>query len=485
MVVRGFSPARTAPLVYQPLLVLLGILGLTAAAAGQTTVTLAAPGSEINADTTIRGGGHASVDHSTSEVLESKNSDASYTRRILMKFDTENVIPQGVVINSATLYLVLKSANSNTERPLTAFRVGKSFVTRQATWLNYRDGLAWNAQGGDLTERFTTTYVGNAVGSTYAIDLTQLVQKTVNGDYGSRYTRLALVDTGQPTKASYREFHSTRASNSAVRPRLVISYGAPASTASASSSSPSGTTIRVMQWNIHKSMGTDGKCSPSRIADWVVKLGPQIVSMNEVSYYKGTCSYTADLGATLESLLEQMTGIAWYRNFVNATGSSSGVGNLILSVFPFTSSSTHLLSYERGVVQVGVVVNGRNINLFSTHVDYYNSSYRTIQTNEVKAWIGTFATPRILMGDFNTWPGTSDYQIIASSYLDAWVQAKTDGTATSYNGTGATRGASRFDYAYYSSGSWLVLKSVNVPDTRTSGVFPSDHDPVVAVFHVE
>jgi endonuclease/exonuclease/phosphatase family metal-dependent hydrolase len=207
--------------------------------------------------------------------------------------------------------------------------------------------------------------------------------------------------------------------------------------------------------------------------------------MNEVSYYKGECSYTADLGATLEILLEQKTGIAWYRQFVNAKGGSSGVGNLILSIFPFTSTGTHLLSYDRGVVQVGIVVNGRNINLFSTHIEYYNSSYRTIQTNEVKAWLENFAAPRILMGDFNTRPGTSDYYIIANSYVDAWMQAKATGTATSYNGTGATRGASRFDYVYYSDVSSLVLKSVNVPDTSTNGVYPSDHDPVVAVFEVQ
>ena len=50
-----------------------------------------------------------------------------------------------------------------------------------------------------------------------------------------------------------------------------------------------------------------------------------------------------------------------------------------------------MLSYERGVVQVGVSMNGRTVNIFSTHVDYYNSSYRTTQINQAKSWISGFS----------------------------------------------------------------------------------------------
>ena len=143
-----------------------------------------------------------------------------------------------------------------------------------------------------------------------------------------------------------------------------------------------------------------------------------------------------------------------------------------------------MLSYKRGVVQVGVSMNGRTVNIFSTHVDYYNSSYRTTQINQAKSWISGFAGPRIVMGDFNTNPGTSDYGLLAGTYADGWAVGKSAGVATAYNGSGATHGASRFDYVFYSKASALSLKSVNVPDTRVNGVFPSDHDPVVATFAV-
>ena len=49
---------------------------------------------------------------------------------------------------------------------------------------------------------------------------------------------------------------------------------------------------------------------------------------------------------------------------------------------------------------------------------------------------------------------------------------------------GGTHGGSRFDHVFYSKASALALKSVNVPDSRINGVYPSDHDPVIATFAV-
>ena len=228
--------------------------------------------------------------------------------------------------------------------------------------------------------------------------------------------------------------------------------------------------------------------SPTRIANAIVQQSPDVVCLNEVPYDFKSTVYD-DVPAILESLLQQKTGRAWYRKFVNVYAARSsdghwGYGNVILSRYPFTSSSTKMLSYERGVVQVGVSMNGRTVNIFSTHVDYYNSSYRPIQINQAKSWIGGFSGPRIVMGDFNTSPGTSDYNIMAGAYLDSWAAGKSAGIATSYNGTGATIGGVRYDYVFNSKTTPLTLKSVKVPDTRVNGVRPSDHDPVVAVFAV-
>ena len=472
------SPSRTVRFIQQGVLALIAICSLAAGVSAQTTVTLSTPGTHINADLTIQG--LSMMDFSNSDVLASKVSSPSYTRRILFKFDTQNFIPANAVIQSARLYLVLKSAESAEGRPLTAFNVTQSFHKGETNWYYFASGQAWRTAGGDFGGSFGTTSVGNAIGSAYTFDLTNLVQRAVNGEFGSRYTRLALVDTGGSTSGNYREFYSTRAANTAVRPRLVITYGT--STAAPPPPPPTGTTLRVMQWNIHKTKNSNGVCDPDLTANTIVAQRPDVVSLNEVNFYSGVCAWTFDMGERLQSLVQQKTGVTWYRQYVNP---GVNAGDVILSRYPLSSSSTTQLSYNRGVVQVGIVVNGRNVNVFSTHIEWDNPSWRPIQIAEAVRWMNNFSEPRILMGDFNTWPATSDYYLAANPYQDAWPAASSAGTASSYNGTGATHGTSRFDYAFYSRVTSLVLTSVNVPDTRVNGVWPSDHDPVITTFTVK
>jgi endonuclease/exonuclease/phosphatase family metal-dependent hydrolase len=134
---------------------------------------------------------------------------------------------------------------------------------------------------------------------------------------------------------------------------------------------------------------------------------------------------------------------------------------------------------------MGIVVNGRVVNVFSTHIEYYSASWRPIQIAEAVRWLSNFSEPRIFMGDFNTWQGTPDYSLLATPYADAWLSAKNSGTASSFNGTGATEGTSRLDYAWISKNGSLSVNSVTVPNTVVNGIKPSDHDPVIAVFTVK
>ena len=474
------SHTWSARVVYRVSVFLLAIASTAGRAAAQTTLTLSTPGTHISVDTTIRDGAYASTNYSSSDTLVSKASGAGLNRRMLLKFDTENYIPANVAIQSARLYLVLKSADTAEARPLTAYRVTRSFTKSDTSWNYFRAGEAWTTAGGDVQDSFGTTSVGGGAGTTYPIDVTSLVQRSVNGEFGSRWTRIELIDTGAVSAGSYKAFHSTRAADVSVRPRLVIVYGAPAPPAASPAPAPA-TTLRVMQWNIQNARGTDGLCNPDRIANTIVMQNVHVVGMNEVKAFAGECSWDFDLSQRLESLLESKTGATWYRRYVNISGKA---GNVLLSRYPLVSSSTTLLNNDRGVAQIGIVVNGRTINLFSTHVEYYNAEWRTTQINQALTWIRNFPEPRIIMSDLNTPPGTSDYWLVATPYQDAWGAARNAGTATSFTGTEFTHGNSRFDYVFHSRVSALTLKSVTIPDTRVNGAYPSDHYPVIAVFDV-
>jgi endonuclease/exonuclease/phosphatase family metal-dependent hydrolase len=464
--------------VHRLAMVLIAVCSIAAAASAQTTVTLSTPGTQISADLTIQGGSSGLIDFSGSDTLVSKVSTDSYTRRILLKIDTQNNIPANAVIQSAQLYLVLKTAESSQSRPMTAYWVNQSFVSGQTNWYYYRSGQAWRSPGGDRGASFGTTSVGNAVGSAYAFDLTQLVQSAVNGEFGSRYTRVELVDTGGNDSGNYRAFHSTRAVDPMVRPRLVVTYST--GTPDPPPPPPTGTTLRVMQFNIHKTKDSSGACNPDFTANTIVAQDVDVVSLNEVNFYAGTCAWNFDMGEKLRSLVQQKTGVTWYAQNVNP----NGVGNVLLSRYQPVSSSSFLLDNGRGVAQIGIVVNGRTVNLFSTHIEYDNASWRPAQIVESVGWLTNFSQPRIFMGDFNTWPDTPDYYLVATAYTDAWVAASNAGTASCYNGTGATEGTSRIDYVFL-SGSSLSINSVTVPSTTVNGVQPSDHDPIVTSFTVK
>ena len=270
-------------------------------------------------------------------------------------------------------------------------------------------------------------------------------------------------------------------------------YSAPTSvvtttttTTTSSTSSTGGTQLKVLDWNTHHGVGTDGKYNLSRFVTWIVKSGANVVSLNEVEKYTGWGN--EDQPARYASLLKSATGKTWYYKFAQREGLTNGQGNLILSTFPIEDSDGYELSYARSVARVQILVNGIRVNVFSTHLDSESSSYRKTQMSQLKSWASSFAQQHVVAGDFNAWPGATEIATMTSSFYDAWAEAKSDGTAVAYSGNeaGNTRN-SRIDYVWFSRyATRLVLRGARVFDTRdSSGVMPSDHRPVMATFDVK
>jgi endonuclease/exonuclease/phosphatase family metal-dependent hydrolase len=252
------------------------------------------------------------------------------------------------------------------------------------------------------------------------------------------------------------------------------------------SSSTSGTLVKFLDWNIHHGVGTDGNYNLGRIADWIVKSGANVVSLNEVEKYTGWGDENQP--ARFASLLKSKTGKTWYYTFAQRDGNTNGQGNLILSTFDFESDGDYQLSYSRAVARAAIIVNGIRVNVYSTHLDADSSSRRATQMRELKAWADNYPEQRIIAGDFNSWPGAAEISNMKSGYNDSWAEAVADNIDVAYSGNtaGNTRN-SRIDYIWYSEGAGrLRLKQVRVFDVRnSSGVMPSDHRPLMATFEVK
>jgi endonuclease/exonuclease/phosphatase family metal-dependent hydrolase len=242
--------------------------------------------------------------------------------------------------------------------------------------------------------------------------------------------------------------------------------------------------LKVLDWNTHHGVGTDGVYDIERIARFIATTGANVVSLNEVEKFTGSWG-NEDQPGRYAALLTALTGHTWSYRFAQRDGGTNGQGNLLLTTFPVEASDTFVLSYSRSVARLQILVNGVRVSVFSTHLDANSSSYRAAQMKELTAWASTFAGERILAGDFNAWPGAAEMVNMTAGHYDAWVVAQAAGVATAYAGNeaGNTRN-SRIDYVLYAkSSTQLALSAMRVFDVRdASGVMPSDHRPIMATF---
>jgi endonuclease/exonuclease/phosphatase family metal-dependent hydrolase len=267
---------------------------------------------------------------------------------------------------------------------------------------------------------------------------------------------------------------------------LVVSVAAPPAT---------GTRLKVLHWNGQFGKGTDNIYNPDRTATWIANINPDIVSM---------CEIPSDLAVVLRDSVSQKTGRTWYYYQVPKY-SGTTEGNMILSKYPFASTSYRFLSYQRSVAEATISFGGRTINFFATHLDPDSSSYRAVEVSELTSWASGFGPSRIICGDFNAGPDTSEITGMMTQYLDYWQVAMSIGVAAAYPDnpvwaqTRTRRG--RIDYVFYSGGtSGLTLTSAQIPDSRDlsnpnvviylgtlddKGVRPSDHNQVVVTFDVK
>jgi endonuclease/exonuclease/phosphatase family metal-dependent hydrolase len=456
-------------------------------ASAQTTLTL---GAAQLSDTTIGSGTAANTVIDNDRLSVRLSSDVNATRRALLKFDTETTMPASTAVTSAKLSLYVRAGAGTTTRRVGVYQVTKSFQEPQATWLTRKTGYKWTTAGGDLGTKVAELSVPTTAGTKLTVDVTAAVQQALK-DVSSRYTRLALVDLGVADSTSYREFHSSEATTASLRPTLVVQYGTATAAPAPTTTTTTTSTLKMLDWNTHYGVGSDGKYNIDRIATWIAKLNPDVISLNEVTRY-AYYNTAEDQVTRYVALLKAKTGRTWYHTYRTDNGAAKGVGNIVLSRFPIASTSYCQLSARRVAVNAAVYVNGRLLNVWSTHLDSSatSNSMRISEIKALHACVRNFAEQKIIAGDFNAKAATTEISLMASGgFTDTWAKAASQSLAYSYPGNtsfGATRNA-RIDYVWTSTAATaLVVKRAEVFDTRdASGYMPSDHKPLLVTFSVK
>ena len=179
----------------------------------------------------------------------------------------------------------------------------------------------------------------NVAGAKVNINVTALVQNTSDGDFGSRYTRVMLADVGADAKESYREYYSSEESTASRRPTLTIVLGSSTSVTPPPPTSTSGSTLRVLQWNIAQGYGQDGQVEyrSRRCVHRRQEGGRHLVQRNQRYSSRNQPQIIADK-------LRALTGQTWTYKWVQKSGASSGEGECVMTRLAIDGTDQFFLS---------------------------------------------------------------------------------------------------------------------------------------------
>lgn len=251
----------------------------------------------------------------------------------------------------------------------------------------------------------------------------------------------------------------------------------PTTTSTPSTRTGSGGTFRLMTWNVKHGKDRYFRLSLPAQAAFIAAQEPHVVVLQEVQ------TWDQNQPPMYEAELERLTSVNWTRVWAPVTSSAGTEGNMVLTRLPVTSSTTFqmhatgdytAIGPNRSVAQATVTVGGVPVHVFSTHLDYENTSYRTAQLIDLMGWLPRFNGRQVVGGDFNSTPGTYWITTMKGDYEDVWQEV-----TGSASGGGTINGA-RIDYLFQGRASDKVRGTT----IRTLSTTLSDHYPVIADFAV-
>jgi endonuclease/exonuclease/phosphatase family metal-dependent hydrolase len=234
-------------------------------------------------------------------------------------------------------------------------------------------------------------------------------------------------------------------------------------------------TLRVATYNIHRSRGLDGRTIPSRIAEVIRTIDPDVIALQEVvGAGPSSQGHAEEIGALI--------GMGWV---MAPTRHLRGClfGNVVLSRHPITHHAQYDLSWKtqepRCCQRVDIAFGSDTLHLYNVHLGTAFLERRH-QAGRLTAILHDrrVGSPKIVLGDFNEWT-----KGLATSVLTERMQSIDLRThlrrRRTYPGVFPVL---HLDHIYY-DGEVEVAK-VELPRTRLA-LMASDHLPLVAELNVK
>jgi endonuclease/exonuclease/phosphatase family metal-dependent hydrolase len=229
-------------------------------------------------------------------------------------------------------------------------------------------------------------------------------------------------------------------------------------------------TLRVVTYNIHRSIGMDRRRRPDRVAEVLRDIGADVIALQEVigAGPRGV-SHIEEIGAAL--------GMGWVMAPVRKLREHH-FGNAVLSRFPIEHHAEHSLSWktceERGLQRADINADGHTLHLYNVHLGTAILERRH-QAERVASIVADkhVTGPKLVLGDFNEWMRGMTTKLLSSKLksVDLTLYLKRRRT---YPGLFPIL---HLDHIYYAGR--LEIVGIELPRTRLSLV-ASDHLPLVA-----
>jgi len=225
--------------------------------------------------------------------------------------------------------------------------------------------------------------------------------------------------------------------------------------------------IKLMTYNICRTLGMDNLHSIERIVDVIRCAGAQIVCLQEVDQCL-TRSASIDQPAVFAQALEM--NVAFQGNLKMDTG---WYGIAILTSYEIMHELNHHLTSKdepRGALEIGINTPEGKLTVFCTHFGL-EPDEREIQAGELAALVNSTEGPKIVCGDFNEEAGDAGVaRLMKSASL---IDADPNGSLT----FDSINPACRIDMILCSPD--INIESVSVIESQAS-----DHLPLVAELYL-
>jgi len=161
-------------------------------------------------------------------------------------------------------------------------------------------------------------------------------------------------------------------------------------------------TLRVGSYNIHRCIGTDGRCDPARIAAVLGEMSCDAIGLQEVDNSPGPAPGSLQLDFLARATgMQAVAGLRIVRH-------SGHYGNALLTRYPILAVRRHDLSFSwrepRGALDVDLDVHGMQARFIVTHLGLTPGERRQ-QLRRILEIVaaGSPTSPVILLGDINEW----------------------------------------------------------------------------------